>query len=158
MGHQERSRVDRRIHRLHLLMKPPICPYCDKPSKLVDSKVIYGKSYGMVYHCRPCDAYVGVHRGTVNPVGTLANSELRDWRKRAHAMFDPFWQKPLQDEIAQNAGVTPKGIKSRHRGKAYRALSESMDLSIHHCHIGMFTVEQCREVVRICHEWSENRA
>lgn len=31
-----------------------ICPYCGKPAEYVDSKEIYGISYGMIYLCRDC--------------------------------------------------------------------------------------------------------
>lgn len=29
-----------------------ICPYCGKPTEYVDSSIIYGRSYGMIYLCR----------------------------------------------------------------------------------------------------------
>lgn len=41
-------------------MRNVICPYCEKPAEFVDSSVIYGRSYGMIYLCRKCGAYVGV--------------------------------------------------------------------------------------------------
>ena len=50
----------------------PVCPYCGAVSILTDSKVVYGKSYGMIYLCRnypKCDAYVGVHKRTNEPLG-----------------------------------------------------------------------------------------
>lgn len=31
------------------------CPYCNKKAKFVDSKKIYGKSYGMIYACFASD-------------------------------------------------------------------------------------------------------
>ena len=37
-------------------MSNPICPYCNQESQFVDSSVIYGKSYGMIYLCSDCDA------------------------------------------------------------------------------------------------------
>ena len=44
-----------------LILSGKICPYCGKESELIDSTEIYnGKSYGKMYICRPCDAYVGV--------------------------------------------------------------------------------------------------
>lgn len=74
-------------------MQKVICPYCGRVAKYVDSSVIYyGHSYGMAYLCRPCNAYVGVHSGTDRPKGSLANAELRGWRKATHARFDPLWQ------------------------------------------------------------------
>ena len=74
-------------------MRKVYCDYCGRQAEYVDSKVIYGKSYGMMYLCRNCMAYVGVHKGTDKPLGRLANAELRYWKKRAHAVFDPLWQR-----------------------------------------------------------------
>jgi hypothetical protein len=106
------------------------CPYCGGHPKLADSQEIYGKSYGPMWICRPCGAYVGCHKGTNKPLGTLANAETRELRKRVHAMFDPLW-------------------KSRriHRTNAYGALAEEMRIERRHCHIGMFTSEQCRAAI-----------
>ena len=65
-----------------------LCDYCGRQAEYVDSAEIYnGKSYGMIYLCRPCKAYVGVHRGSDKPLGRLADAELREWKKRAHAAF-----------------------------------------------------------------------
>ena len=79
------------------------------------------------------NAYVGVHTGTDRPKGSLANAELRGWRKAAHASFDPLWQD----------GPFKK------RNAAYRWLSEQMKLPIEQTHIGMFTVEQCKAALEI---------
>lgn len=62
------------------------CDYCGRETEYVDSKVIYGKSYGKIYLCRNCMAYVGVHKGTDKPLGRLANAELRNW-KRLHTPY-----------------------------------------------------------------------
>jgi len=64
-------------------MQNVTCPYCNNPAVYVDSVVIYRRSYGMIYWCRPCDAYVGVLKGTDIPFGTLANAEFI-----AHARTD----------------------------------------------------------------------
>lgn len=116
-----------------------VCPYCQQPAKLVTGLDIYPhridlRSYKF-WHCEPCDAYVGCNRrinGTT-PLGRLANKELRLAKIRAHAAFDPLWKSGKMQ-----------------RGAAYTWLSKQMNLSIEKTHIGMFNLEQCREVVRIC--------
>ena len=116
-------------------MRKVICPYCGKQAEYMDSKIIYhGRSYGMIYICRPCDAYVGVHKGTDQPLGRLANRELRRWRNRAHAMFDPLWQK---------------GRFRRRRNDAYAWLAEKMGLPKEETHIAMFDIPQCKQVIQI---------
>ncbi len=114
------------------------CPYCGGRTKFCDSKVIYGKSYGMIYWCQPCDAYVGVHKARgrrSHALGRLANRELREWKKAAHAHFDGLWQASKK--------------KSR-RANAYAWLAREMGLDPWRTHIGMFNVEQCQQVVFLC--------
>ena len=73
-----------------------ICPYCGKEAKWCENKEIYGKNYGlsyMCYFCKDCNSYVGCHNNTREPLGTMANKELRRWRMTAHAVIDPLWKK-----------------------------------------------------------------
>ena len=116
------------------------CPYCNNPTQYVDSKVVYKKSYGMIYYCAPCYAWVGVHYGTNKALGRLAKVNLREWKQKAHKYFDPLWQKKMEQGYSK--------IKARH--KAYAWLAEQMGLPIEETHIGMFDVEQCKQVVEIC--------
>lgn len=118
-------------------MQKVFCPYCGRRAEYVDSKVIYGRSYGMAYLCRPCNAYVGVHDGTDKPMGSLADAELREWRKAAHATFDPLWKY---------------GTFTRRRNKAYEWLSGKMGLPKEKTHIAMFDVSQCKDVINIINE------
>jgi len=115
---------------------PVICPYCQADAEYLDSSEVYGAghSYGMLYLCRPCDAYVGVHKGTDRPLGTLADYETRWWRKKAHGVFDPIWMRS----------------SNPHRSWVYHWLAVQMGIPDKECHIGMFTVSQCKQVVAIC--------
>jgi len=116
-------------------MKNIHCDYCGTLVEFVDSKVIYGKSYGMIYLCPDCGAYVGVHKGTDKPLGRLANAELREWKKAAHKVFDPLWQQgPFRGK----------------RNAAYRWLAKQLQLPVEKTHIGMFDVEECKKVIKIC--------
>ena len=115
-------------------MRKVYCDYCGRQAEYVDSKVVYGKSYGMMYLCRNCMAYVGVHKGTDKPLGRLANAELRYWKKRAHAVFDPLWQR---------------GRFRGHRNAAYGWLAQKMGLPVEQTQIGMFDVAQCRKAIHI---------
>lgn len=116
-----------------LILKGKICPYCKQQTVYVDSKEIYGRSFGMIYLCRPCDAYCGVHKGTNDALGRLANKELREWKKKAHLAFDDIWK---------NCGYT--------RSEAYKLLSQWLELPPEYTHIGMFSVETCKKVVDCC--------
>lgn len=118
-----------------------ICPYCGRKPKYVDSSIVYGKSYGMIYFCGDCDAYVGVHYGNSGkPLGRLANRELRSAKKEAHFYFDHLWKR-----------ATKKGrSKSDARSAAYKWLGENLNIPKEHTHIGMFDVDMCKRVVEIC--------
>ena len=112
-------------------MRRITCPYCNKEPEWVENSVVYGRRYGrsyMCYYCKSCDSYVGCHQNTRSPLGTMANKELREWRKRAHAVFDPLW----------------KGGK-KSRGSAYELLSNIMKKN--EVHIGQSTVEECKQII-----------
>lgn len=117
-----------------------ICNYCGKPAEYVDSTVVYGSSYGMIYYCKPCNAWVGVHKGSSSPLGTLANAELRACRRKAHGMFDRIWRRRWMS-----------------RSKAYAWLAVQMGLTLEETHIGMFSVEQCRKVIDLCIQFERSR-
>lgn len=117
----------------------PICPYCGRPSEKVTGKNIYSHRTDLdnktFYRCKPCDAYVGCHPGTDEPLGRLANSELRLAKRRTHLWFDSIWKS---------------GAMSR--TQAYEWLAGQMGIKVEDCHIGMFDKEQCERVTRISRE------
>jgi hypothetical protein len=106
------------------------CPYCGGLTAYVDSKIIYGKSYGKIYLCRPCDAYVGVHRGTDIALGRLANKALREAKKEAHVYFNKIFEL---------------GHMTRH--EAYGWLCGVLQIPREETHIGMFDEKLCADTV-----------
>jgi glutaredoxin len=122
-----------------------ICPYCHRDSVYVDSKEVYSRSFGMIYLCRPCKAWVGVHKGTDNALGRLANEELREAKKEAHFYFDKLW----------SAKIDQGHKKSFARSKAYEWLSKQMETSRTETHIGWFDVDECKKVVELCKPYVE---
>lgn len=79
-------------------------------------------------------AYVGCHKGTNKPLGRLANAELRLWKRKAHAAFDPLWKY---------------GVFKGRRKEAYRWLATVMRLPEEKAHIGMFDVAECKRLISI---------
>lgn len=118
-----------------------ICIHCNKVCRLGDSKEVY--PYQSQYWGKPvwictCGAYVGCHTGTTKSLGFAANHETRRARMILHKeMLDPLWMG--------------KGKKARR--SVYRFLAGKMGLTKHECHIGMFTIEQCREAWMILKEY-----
>ena len=121
-----------------------ICPYCNSKTEYIDSKYVYGTSYGMIYICKPCDAYVGVHKGTDSALGRLADKRLRKAKKDAHYFFD----KIARTDLAMIVGKEFTEIKSL-RNKAYAWLAKELNLPTELTHIGMFDVETCMKVENI---------
>lgn len=118
-------------------MRTVICDYCGQPAKLVDSSIVYnGLHFGKIWHCAKCNAYVSTHKDSDEPMGTLANAELRQWRRKAHHAFDPLWRDK----------------EKRTRRWAYEWLAQEMGLTKEQTHIAKFDVEQCKQVVNICKE------
>ena len=125
-----------------------ICPYCQNPAVYLESSesVYHGRDYGPMYRCEPCDAHVGVHPGTTKPLGRMANKELREWKMRAHAAFDPIWQARFDLKRAQD----PKYTRGMARGGRYKKLAGLLGIERKDCHIGHFDVDQCKQVIAIC--------
>ena len=116
------------------MQKPTICRYCGSPVVYTSNAEIYGREYGTgrCYLCRNCGAFVGVHPGTDIPLGTLANEELREWRKLAHYWFYQIWKRPLR-------------ITTRY--KAYGWLAEKLGKRREYTHIGMFEIDDCEKTI-----------
>lgn len=110
------------------------CPYCGSKVELRDSKLVYGRSYGMIWICSQyplCNAFVGCHKGSNRPLGRLADPILREWKKRAHAVFDPVWKSKRLD-----------------RGQAYVFLRDAMKMTADEAHVGKFDVPECQRLVK----------
>lgn len=106
-----------------------VCPYCEKPAVLTDSAEIYGRSYGPIWLCRPCDARVGCHPDGETPLGSLAGPRLREMRKAFHVVFDKLWKD------------APLSKRQQARGRWYKELAKRLDLPVAEVHGGQLTEE-----------------
>lgn len=125
------------LKRVKDYMPPPtLCPYCNGPVSLVSNDAIYGRQYGKwpyAYLCRPCDAHVGLHPATDLPLGTLANGELREARKRSKSAF-----------------IVLMSRRGWERSQAYAWLSGRMGIPVKETHFGMFDLERARMAGAVC--------
>lgn len=115
--------------------KAIFCPYCGRRAVLQKATVVY-KEHALdeyLYICSnypECDAYVGVHKGTMLPKGSLAQGDLRHKRILAHRCFDTIWKK---------------GILSKKN--AYRWMQDIFCLSSEQAHIGQFSEYMCDQII-----------
>lgn len=129
-----KSSRERREQKRRNKQPPPACPYCSAPAEWLanSAEVYHGHDYGPLWICRPCGAWVGVHKGSRTPLGRLANAELRAAKIAAHAVFDRLWR---------NGEIT--------RGEAYQWLTSALHMETP-AHIGEMDVAQCHAVVDAC--------
>jgi hypothetical protein len=114
-----------------------ICQYCQQEAVFMTTEEFYGRDYGTnMWVCRPCDAYVGIHKRTDVPLGTLANKELRECRKKTHAVVDQLWRN-----------------KKSSRTKVYGWIQHVMKMTKEEAHIGMMNEAQCKQLI----EFAEQR-
>lgn len=131
----------------------PLCAHCSQPAHLVTGREVYPHRPDLhdrvLWKCTACTAWVGCHRGGdgSRPLGTPANLELRNARGILHERaFDPLWKTAIQ-----TGDYEPEGTGAAHailgaaRTRCYLYLAHHMGLDIKACHIGMFTLAQCRE-------------
>lgn len=116
------------------IMTARICPYCmGEPEFHLDSSFLYGKNYGPIFRCHGCDAHVGCHPGTSNPLGRLADRRLRDMKKEVHnKWFDPLWKTGKMT-----------------RKEAYLLLQKITNWPHKYTHIGMMSFHTLKHVRKI---------
>jgi hypothetical protein len=115
------------------------CPYCKAKVHIKSATVVYGPGtdYGKVLICSrypTCDAYVGCHRSSCQPKGTMANSELRALRVQAHKYFDMLWKE--------------KGM-SRHAAYDWLTVALKVNKQVH---IGESDIARCRQIIEVVRE------
>lgn len=120
------------------------CGYCGSPAVLRPAAEIYQNpnKKGYVYACShypACDAYVSVFPGSKIPMGTLADSALRQKRILAHQSFDQLWKR---------------GIFTR--DQAYRWMADKLGLSTSQAHIALFNDYLCDQVILESHKVLKN--
>jgi hypothetical protein len=128
---------------LHTKERKVFCT-CGRQTRLLrSSESIYGKDFGPVWFCEPCNAWVGVHRNspTYAPLGKPADKTTRTARRDAHHAFDRLWL----------AKIAKGGIsRGRARHLAYKWLALVLGVPTEKCHIGYFDQAMCHRVISVC--------
>lgn len=139
-------------------LKPGWCQHCGEECRDRLGSDVYPHrpelADKVIWECVFCGARVGTHEdGPLKgqPLGTAANEELRRARVLLHGRLDPLWQKAHLDyPDARRQGEADRIkamaiIKRTARKRVYEFLGEAMGLSVEHCHVAMFSLEECRQ-------------
>ena len=108
-----------------------VCPKCGRTAILgkIDSRSLW-----VCPGWPECDYSVGCHKGTITPLGTLADGRTRQARMDTHAMFDPLWR--------DGSDLT--------RDHAYAEVSKALGFRVH---IGEANYDTCMKI----QEWTRQR-
>ena len=98
----------------------------DVEARLTDGREIYPHRPDLgelpFWRCDACKNFVGCHHKTKNrtaPLGCIPTPELKDARKKLHALIDPIWQsgkmtrRELYAEISREVGWDYHTAKTR---------------------------------------------
>lgn len=132
------------LHRKGILQPPERCDVCKSvdiefttyeywPDTAQDAT---GRHYAThaLYGCHDCGARVGAHRGTIHPLGYMADGETR----RARARYKTSFIELTKTHFGNS------------KDKAYHWLATVMNLPPSKAHWGMFNPEQCRKAHEHC--------
>lgn len=120
-------------------MKIKKCNICGGQVEFIDNKLIYGKTFGSgkAYRCKKCGAFVGTHMNNpTEPLGVLADEEMRDLRKQCHELFDKRWSN------------------NKERLIRYKWLAYKLDIPLSRCHFAMFDKSMLNKALVILKEES----
>lgn len=87
------------------------CPYCGGLAVLRPAEYVYGERNlnpdNYLYVCSgypSCDSYIGVHKKSMRPMGTLANGDLRHKRIEAHRALNKVVQAGIMTNMVLISG------------------------------------------------------
>lgn len=121
------------------------CPYCRAKATLHPASYIFGDAArpgSFLYVCDrypSCNSYVGAHRRTKLPMGSLADGDLRHKRIEAHKAFDWMWKSGLMT-----------------KAQAYKWMQAKLGISSSQAHIAKFSYYMCDQLIAICSEARKN--
>ena len=86
-----------------------------------------------------CDRYVGIHKKSRLPLGTLAGADVRRKWIEAHRAFNRLWESGLMK-----------------KSQAYKWLQAKLGLNAGQTHIGQFSAYMCDQVIAACEQAQAN--
>lgn len=122
--------------------QPVTCPYCNAAARLRPASEVHrnpnNSQAKWLYVCSNwprCDAYVSAHNHNKEPMGTLANGELRNKRIMAHKALEKY-----------------RKLTHMNRSAAYMWLLSKLDVAQTQNHIAKFSDGTCDRVISLCED------
>lgn len=111
-----------------------------RPASVVHGTKAKAEEYLYVCSRYPaCDSYVGTHKKSLEPMGTLADKKLRIKRIEAHKFFNQLWE----------SGIMQKW-------QAYKWMEAKFGLNRNQAHIAKFSEYMCDELISVCKQVLKN--
>lgn len=116
--------------------------YCIECKKQINAELKTGKEIyphrpdlknKYIYQCPHCKNYVGTHPNTIIPLGCIPNFQIKQARKRVHAVLDPLWKS-----------------KRYSRKEIYKIISKTLGYEYHTGNTK--SIEECNRVIEIIKE------
>ena len=92
--------------------------------------------YTNFYICDRCKNCVGVHKGTNIPLGTIPTAEIKEYRKKIHAIIDPIYLNSKDKRYT--------------RTNLYKWLSKILHKEYHTAEL--CSVDDCKKVIKILND------
>ncbi len=106
----------------------------DVAAKKVKGDFIYSNradlSEKILYFCEACKNYVGTHKDSGNPLGSIPTKEIREKRMEIHKLIDPLWRSGKVN-----------------RGHCYQMISQKLGYEFHTAQIS--SLEEAELVIKI---------
>jgi hypothetical protein len=119
------------------------CPYCNNLNDYVDSSVVHQESHGMIYYCKPCQAWVGTHGTSDQSLGFVAKLALRKLRIEAAEIARPLIKKKMD-----------QGLVATKAQAAFRNwIAAVLGIDSVECHVAMMDNDRCNLYISECKKW-----
>ena len=110
-----------------------------RPASVVHGDRAKGEYLYICSRYPACDSYVGSHKKSLKPMGTLANKELRAKRIEAHRVFNLMWESGIME-----------------KWQAYKWMAAKFGMHSEQAHIAKFSEYMCNELIIVCKQALQN--
>ena len=127
------------------MKKPRIRCHCGatavlRPASLVHENPRYEEYLYVCSKYPACDSYVGAHKRSRKPKGTLADKELRSKRIEAHKVFNQLWTSGLME-----------------KWQAYKWMQAKLCVHRDDAHIAKLSPYMCDRLIDLCNQILQNQ-